>query len=203
MSILSTNLKLDLKKPKEKNVQIAIDGQDERARAKWERLTGFMLNIDDVQRGHGIGASLTNLLVHADFVQPVPAASQSHTNSSTPFELTADGFRFVLLDTPTQVHTMLRKYIERTVHDSGRAGGAFSGLTVELIKLIFNLALSEFDQVYKLRNPSEQGGLKKAVKRDFEQMGLVEFIDEENDDKFFITKLMQSFLLTQVGNLHN
>lgn len=117
VAILSTNLKLDLKKPKEKNVQIAIDGQDERARAKWERLTGFMLNIDDVQRGKGIGPSLINLLVHADFVQPVPPASQSHTNSTTPFELTADGFRFVLLDTPTQVHTMLRKYIERTVHE--------------------------------------------------------------------------------------
>ena len=114
--MLGTNLKLDLKKPKEKNVKNAIEGQDARARIKWERLTGFMLNIDDIQRGPGIGQSLTNLLVHADFVQP-STASLTSSASSAPYELTADGFRFVLLDTPTQVHTMLRKYIERTVHE--------------------------------------------------------------------------------------
>ena len=54
--------------------------------------------------------------------------------------------------------------------------------------------------MYKLRR---EGDLQRSVKRDFEQMGLVEFIDDEHDDKFYITKLMQSFLLTQVGNLHN
>ena len=38
------------------------------------------------------------------------------------------------------------------------------------------------------------------VKDDFEQMGLFEYIDEKKE-KFFITKLLQSFLLTSVGNL--
>jgi len=54
------------------------------------------------------------------------------------YSLTNVGFTYVLLDTPTQVHTVLRKYveyIEATVPD----------ITVELIKLIFNLALSEFN----------------------------------------------------------
>jgi hypothetical protein len=49
MEILSSNLKLDyLKKPKDSDSQIDLDGQDMRALKKWERLTGFMLNIDKI-----------------------------------------------------------------------------------------------------------------------------------------------------------
>lgn len=37
------------------------------------------------------------------------------------------------------------------------------------------------------------------VRHDFEQLGLVEFT-QSDPDKFFITKFMQSFLLTQIGS---
>lgn len=66
---------------------------------------------------------------------------------------------------------------------------------MELITLIFNLALSEYEQTYKLRTKNYE--IKRIVTEDFAQMGLVEFTVEK--DKFYITKLMQSFLLTQIG----
>ena len=52
--------------------------------------------------------------------------------------------------------------------------------TVDLLKLIFNLALSMFNQAYKLRSAglSQAAGkiIKETViKEDFERMGLVEF----------------------------
>ena len=62
--------------------------------------------------------------------------------------LTNVGFHYVLLDTPSQVHIVLRKYIEYIQATS-------PDITVELLKLIFNMALSEFNQAYKLRSNSE------------------------------------------------
>lgn len=53
---------------------------------------------------------------------------------------------------------------------------------IEILKLIFNLALSEFNnQVYKLRDPNqiENASLFKDIKRDFCAMGLIEFIDNK------------------------
>ena len=77
-------------------------------------------------------------------------------------------------------------------------------LKIELIKLILNLALSEWNQVYKLRTVEEKDVQRAMdqVKQDFEQMGLFEYINEQKE-KFYITKLMQSFLLTSVGNLQS
>ena len=109
---------------------MSTDGQDERARAKWEQLTAYMLNIDNMQKERPLSQSLVNLLVNAGFLQ----------RGSDSFDLTSDGFHFVLLDPPTQVHIVLRKYIEFTIKYRGEAG-----LLSYLIKLIFNLALSEFD----------------------------------------------------------
>ena len=83
---------------------------------------------------------------------------------------------------------MLRKYIEQVLVKNEK-------IAVELITLIFNLALSEYEQTYKLRTKNSE--IKRIVNEDFAQMGLVEFTIEK--DKFYITKLMQSFLLTQIG----
>lgn len=53
VSMLSTNLKLELKKPKNKETMADeeerrkwLENQEERARKKWLNLTGYMLNID-------------------------------------------------------------------------------------------------------------------------------------------------------------
>ena len=48
--------------------------------------------------------------------------------------------------------------------------------------------------------------INNLVIKDFDQMGLLQFaINEDNEasDYFYITKLMQSFLLTQVGGNEN
>lgn len=65
-----------------------------------------------------------------------------------------------------------------------------------MLKLIFNLALSEFTQAYKLRSSSNE--IRRIVSEDLEQLGLVEFTSSD-PEKFYITKFMQSFLLTQIG----
>ena len=114
------------------------------------------------------------------------------------YNLTNEGFHFVLQDTPTQVHKVLQKYIlfiQNKYKDEA--------MVVMVIKLIFNLALSEFNRSYKLRgSESGQGDKIQSMTWDFEQMGLVEFSKVEKG-KFYITKLMQSFLLTQIGNSSN
>jgi hypothetical protein len=109
--------------------------------------------------------------------------------------LTDDGFKFVLLDTPTQVHIILKKFIEQQPPT----------IIVELIKLIFNLALAQYEATYKLKTKTQE--IINIVKQDFDQMGLVEFVEYEQTGKskkeyeyFYITKLMQSFLLTQIGS---
>jgi hypothetical protein len=66
------------------------------------------------------------------------------------YDLTSTGFHYVLLDTPTQVHIILRKYIEYIQNKFKDLNNSF--ITIELIKVIFNFALSEFNKVYKLRN---------------------------------------------------
>jgi hypothetical protein len=70
----------------------------------------------------------------------------------------------VLLDTPTQVHIVLKKYvkyIEKT-----------SQVQIEkLITLIFNLALTQYESTYKLRTKDQE--INEIVKEDFEQMGLI------------------------------
>jgi len=66
------------------------------------------------------------------------------------YDLTSTGFHYVLLDTPTQVHIILRKYIEYIQNKFKDLNNSF--ITIELIKVIFNFALSEFNKVYKLRS---------------------------------------------------
>lgn len=65
---------------------------------------------------------------------------------------------------------------------------------VELIKVILNFALSEDNKTYKLR--SNVSNIIRIIKEDFEQLGLVEFTNVD-PSKFYITKYMKSFLLTQ------
>ena len=107
------------------------------------------------------------------------------------YSLTNIGFHYVLLDTPTQVHTILRKYMEYKQKMCPR-------VTTELIKIIFNFALSEYNKSYKMR--SNDGDIAKIVRDDFAQLGLVEFT-QSDPNKFYITKFMQSFLLTQIGDI--
>ena len=154
-----------------------------------------MLNIDQMQARDPISDSLQKLLLSAKFL----------VETNQYFELTSEGFHFVLQDTPTQVHMILRKYIEFMLKEYNT-----SELKIELIKLILNLALSEWNKVYKLKTFEDndkqlQRDVQKAmdqVKDDFESMGLFEYIDDHKE-KFYITKLMQSFLLTSVGNLQS
>lgn len=61
------------------------------------------------------------------------------------------------------------------------------------MKIIFNLVLSEDNKAYKLRSNNDQ--LIKIISEDFEHLGLVEFTNTD-PTKFYITKYMQSFLLT-------
>ena len=134
-----------------------------------------MLNIDKMQERQPLPGSLIELLEHARFI----VESVEHIGS---FELTSDGFHFVLLDMPTQVHMILRKYIEYMLSTAGDC----QELKIELIKLILNLALSEWNQVYKLRVTTPQ---MQRVKDDFEAMGLFDYIDDQRD-KFYITRLL-------------
>jgi len=46
-------------------------------------------------------------------------------------------------------------------------------VTAELIKIIFNFALSEYNKSYKLRSSDDD--IVSIVRHDFEQLGLVEF----------------------------
>lgn len=102
---------------------------------------------------------------------------------------------------------ILRKYIEFML----KQWTDRQELKIELIKLILNLALSEWNKVYRLRTFEDkhdkqlEDGVRDAmnkVKDDFATLGLFEFIDDRCE-KFYITKLMQSFLLTSVGNLQS
>jgi len=67
-------------------------------------------------------------------------------NNQDSNELTSLGFHYVLLDTPVQVHILLRKYIEqqddKNVKKDPEDNEAESR-TIEIIKLIFYLALVE------------------------------------------------------------
>ena len=149
--------------------------QFDRAKSRWDRLTHFMLNIDNIQcldEHEGLSATLVKLLEDSNFVQAVPERMVNNGSQMLQqineqvarqqglkrFNLTDDGFRYVLLDTPTQVHIVLRKYIEQVMLKNDR-------IAVELITLIFNLALSEYEQTYKLRTKSSE--IKRIVNEDF------------------------------------
>jgi transcription initiation factor TFIIH subunit 4 len=67
---------------------------------------------------------------------------------------------------------------------------------VELLKIIFNLTLSEDNKAYKLR--SSDPTIVNIIQEDFQHLGLVEFTNHD-PTKFYITKYMQSFLLTRLG----
>lgn len=69
------------------------------------------------------------------------------------------GFQFVLLDAPSQVHIILTNFVEFVYNQD-------PPLAVELTKLIFNLALSDFDQAYKLRSNNEM--IISIVRESFE-----------------------------------
>ena len=81
----------------------------------------------------------------------------------------------------------MRKFIEHILTKE-KEGSLEPGITVELIKLIFNLALSEFNQAYKLHTTA-RGTIRQIVRQNFEQMGLIEFTLQD-PDKFYITKYM-------------
>ena len=193
LDILSSNLKLEylMKKTSNKDDKKYTENQQERARAKWERLTHYMLNIDNIQhrqessgqldysdmsldqvhKKYGLSQSLVKLLLQAGFIMENPEyrgyvnhgsqtmviLNQQIQQSNVPkYTLTNDGFHYVLLDTPTQVHIVLRKFIEQSDPST----------TVDLIKLIFNLTLSKFNQVYKLRHKTEE--ITRIVQENFE-----------------------------------
>jgi hypothetical protein len=156
-----------------------------------------MLNIDNIQSyeegdSSGLSPSLIKLLEDSNFIQGAPSAAIASQTlqqlnqevarqfGQKKYNLTDDGFRYVLLDTPTQVHLILRKYIEQVQQKNEK-------VVVELIKLIFNLALAEYEQTYKLRTKNDV--VRRILTEDFEKMGLVEFTIQEKD-KFYITKLM-------------
>lgn len=79
------------------------------------------------------------------------------------YYLSSQGFHYVLLDTPTQVHLILQNFIkfihEREKRERERREREMqvveTDITVELIKIILNFALSEPDKAYKLRSNNE------------------------------------------------
>lgn len=71
--MLSSNLKLEqLKRKFQKNAKNDIEKQTQDAKAKWEKLIHYMLNIDNIQRlnefNGGISERLVNFLDDAKFV---------------------------------------------------------------------------------------------------------------------------------------
>ena len=83
------------------------------------------------------------------------------------------------------MHQILLKYILYKEYKTG-----MSDVIVKLLKLIFNMALSEFNRSYALRENDVEG-----IIDDFNNIGLVE---QSSEDRryFYITKLMHSFLQT-------
>lgn len=84
------------------------------------------------------------------------------------------------MDSPSQVHAILKNYISYIQ-------AVKPHLTVELVKIIFNLALSVDNKAYKLRSSNEE--IIAIIEGDFEHLGLVEFTNTDKT-KFFITKYM-------------
>lgn len=82
MSMLDQELKLDyLKKKSSENKEEELQGQLERAKLKWERLTHFMLNIDSMQTStegmFALNQQLINMLIEANLLQVNPDFSYS------------------------------------------------------------------------------------------------------------------------------
>mmetsp|Transcript_4470 Transcript_4470/g.6660 ORF Transcript_4470/g.6660 Transcript_4470/m.6660 type:complete len:273 (+) Transcript_4470:418-1236(+) len=192
-SVPGEDFKLSFLKRKSRAVDPDFSSQTKIATRKWERLTHFMLNVDQFQHlppqsdqggeeaGRvGLSEDLVDLLKSAKYVEVSPY------HGPNKFNLTSQGFNYVLLDTPSQVHELLRKFIEFIE-------GKFPDKTVELLQLVFNLSLAKYHQAYMAKTSPE---VYKILREQFEQMGLIEFFEQ---DKFCITKLMQSFLLTQTG----
>ena len=55
---------------------------------------------------------LTKLLIHAGFIRESAPAQPEEDKHNPSYELTNIGFHYILLDIPTQVHIMLRKFVE-------------------------------------------------------------------------------------------
>ena len=64
-------------------------------------------------------------------------------------ELTANGFSFILLDTSSQVHQILLAYLKRLKKQVQSKANL-----IHLLKLIFNLALTETGVWYKIQKDS-------------------------------------------------
>jgi response regulator RpfG family c-di-GMP phosphodiesterase len=95
---IGENLKLGLLKKKNNEREVEdLQGQQERSRLKWERLTHFMLNINNIQNRetipnrkihqidylaanvldqYGLSQDLVELLVKANFIEAGRGASQ-------------------------------------------------------------------------------------------------------------------------------
>jgi hypothetical protein len=78
-----------------------------------------------------------DLLTQADFI----AAKTG--------ELTAKGFSFILLDTPSQVHQILLEYLKRI-----KRASQSSIQLIQSLQLVFNLALTEAGVWYKISKDS-------------------------------------------------
>jgi lipopolysaccharide biosynthesis glycosyltransferase len=75
--MLDQELKLDyLKKKSSENKEEELFGQLDRAKHKWERLTHFMLNIDQMQTSmdgmFALNQQIVNMLVEANLLQVNP-----------------------------------------------------------------------------------------------------------------------------------
>ena len=159
-----------------------------------------MLNIDDIQQiQNTLPDDLIELLKSANLIEADPEfylqGNQIFSQilpAKKQFILTSEGFNFVLLDTPQQVHMILKKLVELVF-------SKYRQSIVEVLQLVFNLLLAKFNQTYKIRRSKESQDAHEAqslVKTIIEAVGLVDFEDKE---RFRITKLMQAFLLTQKG----
>ena len=75
IELLSTNLELKGLKRKEK-IEVTVDTAKER----WERLTHYMLNIQNIQERNnpeeGLSHNIIQMLLHARLIAPNPEYSQ-------------------------------------------------------------------------------------------------------------------------------
>ena len=96
--------------------------------------------IDDPFHYCALTPRLTELLKHAKFIRETsPAQPSRDPPCNACYELTNIGFHYILLDTPTQVHIMLRKFVEFVQASYPQ----YPEIAVNFLKLIFNMASAD------------------------------------------------------------
>ena len=147
--------------------------------SRWSQIIEHLLNIRQQEPDRNMNFSYQELLAQADLIVAKTG------------ELTANGFSFILLDTSSQVHQILLAYLKRLKKQVQSKANL-----IQMLKLIFNLALTETGVWYKIQkdSPSYLYGCLK----DLHQLGLVTVKKpHKSSSKFCVNGLMHSFLTSR------